>query len=52
MVLRAELAEASTEIARLEGVESAQAVTIDQQTARLRETELALAYIGLSTGMA
>lgn len=43
MVLRAELAETSSEIARLETIESAQAATIDQQAAKLRETELALA---------
>lgn len=43
MVIRAELAEASSEIARLEGVESAQAATLEQQQSVLRETELALA---------
>lgn len=41
--VRVELAEANNEIARLEGVESAQAETIDQQAAKLREVELALA---------
>lgn len=41
--LRAELAEANNEIARIEGVEAAQAETIDQQAAKLREVELALA---------
>lgn len=41
--VRVELAEANNEIARLEGVESAQAETIDQQVAKLREVELALA---------
>ena len=41
--VRVELAEATNEIARLEGVEAAQAATIDQQTAKLREVELALA---------
>lgn len=41
--VRVELAEANNEIARLEGVEAAQAETIDQQAAKLREVELALA---------
>lgn len=41
--VRVELAEATNEIARLEGVEAAQAATIDQQAAKLREVELALA---------
>ena len=41
--VRVELAEANNEIARLEGVEVAQAETIDQQAAKLREVELALA---------
>lgn len=41
--VRVELAEATNEIARLEGVEAAQAATIDQQSAKLREVELALA---------
>lgn len=41
--VRIELAEATNEIARLEGVEAAQAATIDQQAAKLREVELALA---------
>ncbi len=41
--VRVELAEATNEIARLEGVETAQAATIDQQAAKLREVELALA---------
>jgi chromosome segregation ATPase len=41
--VRVELAEANNEIARLEGVEAAQAETIDQQAANLREVELALA---------
>lgn len=40
---RGDLAEATTEIARLEGVESEQATTIEQQGARLRDAELALA---------
>lgn len=41
--VRVELAEATNEIARLEGVEASQAATIDQQAAKLREVELALA---------
>lgn len=41
--VRGELAEATNEIARLEGVEASQAATIDQQAAKLREVELALA---------
>lgn len=41
--VRVELAEATNEIARLEGVEAAQAATIDQQAGKLREVELALA---------
>lgn len=41
--VRVDLAEATNEIARLEGVEAAQAATIDQQAAKLREVELALA---------
>ena len=41
--VRVELAEANNEIARLEGVDAAQAETIDQQAAKLREVELALA---------
>lgn len=41
--VRGDLAEATTEIARLEGVESDQAATIEQQGARLRDAELALA---------
>lgn len=41
--VRGELAEATNEIARLEAVEAAQAATIDQQEAKLREVELALA---------
>lgn len=41
--VRVELAEVNNEIARLEGVEVAQAETIDQQAAKLREVELALA---------
>lgn len=41
--VRGELAEATNEIARLEGVEASQAATIDQQSAKLREVELALA---------
>ena len=41
--VRVELAEATNEIARLEGVEATQAATIDQQAAKLREVELALA---------
>lgn len=41
--VRVELAEANNEIARLEGVEATQAETIDQQAAKLREVELALA---------
>ena len=41
--VRVELADAHNEIARLEGVEASQAATIDQQAAKLREVELALA---------
>ena len=41
--VRVDLAEATNEIARLEGVEAAQAATIDQQAGKLREVELALA---------
>lgn len=41
--VRSDLAEATTEIARLEGVESDQAATIEQQAAKLRDAELALA---------
>lgn len=41
--VRGELAEATNEITRLEGVEASQAATIDQQAAKLREVELALA---------
>lgn len=41
--VRVELAEATNEIARLESVEASQAATIDQQAAKLREVELALA---------
>ena len=41
--VRVELGEATNEIARLEGVEAAQAATIDQQATALREVELALA---------
>lgn len=43
VAVRGELAEATTEIARLEGVESEQSVTIEQQHAKLREVELSLA---------
>jgi chromosome segregation ATPase len=43
VAVRGELAEATTEIARLEGVESEQGVTIEQQHAKLREVELSLA---------
>lgn len=42
-LVRAEMAESSTEIARLEGIESEQASVIEQQQIRLREVELALA---------
>lgn len=41
--VRVELADANNEIARLEGVEAAQAETIELQAAKLREVELALA---------
>lgn len=41
--VRVELADAHNEIARLEGLEAAQAETIEQQAAKLREVELALA---------
>lgn len=41
--VRVELADANNEIARLEGVEAAQAETIEQQAVKLREVELALA---------
>lgn len=41
--VRVELADAHNEITRLEGVEASQAATIDQQAAKLREVELALA---------
>lgn len=41
--VRADLANANTEIARLESVESAQVATIEAQLAKLREVELALA---------
>lgn len=41
--LRADLAGATTEITRLEGVETAQAATIDAQQVKLRDVELALA---------
>jgi len=41
--VRVELGEANNEIARLEGMEAVQAETIDQQAAKLREIELALA---------
>jgi chromosome segregation ATPase len=41
--VRGELAETTTEITRLEGVEAAQAAIIEQQQARLRDVELALA---------
>jgi len=43
VAVRGELAEATTEIARLEAVEAAQAATIDQQQAKVRDVELALA---------
>lgn len=43
IAVRGELAEATTEIARLEAVEAAQAATIDQQQAKVRDVELALA---------
>lgn len=42
-IVRKELADATNEIARLESVEAAHVATIDQQGARLREVELALA---------
>lgn len=42
-LVRAEVAESNTEIARLEGIESEQASVIEQQQIRLREVELALA---------
>lgn len=41
--VRADLTQATTEITRLEGVETAQTTTIDQLHARVREVELALA---------
>ena len=41
--VRSELAQATTEIARLEGVELSQATTIDQQHTKLRTVELELA---------
>jgi hypothetical protein len=41
--VRADLVGATTEIARLEAVESTQAATIEAQHAKLREVELALA---------
>lgn len=40
--VRGELTEASTEIARLEGVEAEQAAAIEQRQTKLREVELAL----------
>ena len=41
--VRADLAEATSEIARLENVESAQAAELDAQQSKLRQVELALA---------
>ena len=43
VAVRADLVGATTEIARLEAVESTQAATIEAQHAKLREVELALA---------
>ena len=42
-VVRGDLADATTEIARLEGVEATQVAAIEQQQSKLREVELALA---------